>query len=122
MKIVVIGAFECPERAPFPSHVPPILAEHGPQGFRRAFYDMSFNIVDTPGEDIWVSRPQDILPNISVIRTKPRKYDPGDQVVYLGNSTLIVTHKKFYVLLHALPHIFSRRFSRAVQTIANAYS
>lgn len=122
MDLVVIGAFECSEKAPFPSHFPPILAERSSQGFRRVFYDSSLNVVELPNEAQWELKSNDILKNLSVIRTDPIPYSPRDQVVYLGNGKLIVTSKKIRIVLWVLPHLFSRRFWRALQSILNVYS
>ncbi len=86
MKLVVIGAFECAGKAPFPSHVPPILAEQRSQGFRRVFYDSSITPLETPVEGRWEQQSEDLLKHISAIRIGPKPYVPGDQVVYLGDG------------------------------------
>lgn len=121
MKLVVIGAFECAKKAPFPSHVPPILAEQSTQGFRRVFYDAYLNPLETSSEAEWEQQSQDLLKHISVIRIKPKPYAPGDQIVYLGGRKLIVTSNKFRIVFLLLPHVFSRRLFRALRTIANVY-
>lgn len=122
MKLVVIGAFECAKKVPYPSHVPPILAEQGTLGFRRVFYDASLNPFETNSEARWEKQSRDLLKHISVIRTKPKPYVPGDQVVYLGGDNLIVDSSKIKISFLLLPHVFSRRMFRALRTIGNVYS
>lgn len=122
MKLVVIGAFENAEKAPFPSHVPPILAERGSLGFRRVFYNAAMIPIEVPGEIKWKKKAEDMLNVISVIRIVPQPFRIGDQVIYLGNSKLLVGSNKLLLSLRLLPHVFSRRFLRAVITIMNIYS
>ena len=121
MKLVVVGAFECPARVPFPSHVPPILAEYGSQGFRRVFYDAELRPVEIAGEVEWKKQSTQILPKISIIRCSPTYYSVGDQVIYLGASKLIVTSSKLKILYVLLPHIFSPRWPRALVTLLNVW-
>jgi len=119
MKLVVIGAFECAKKAPFPSHVPPILAEQGIQGFRRVFYDAYLHPFETNSDAAWEPQSRDLLKHISVIRSKPKPYVPGDQVVFLGGDNLIVDSSKIRILFLLLPHVFSRRMFRALRTAGN---
>jgi hypothetical protein len=122
MKLVVIGAFECAKKAPFPSHVPPILAEQSSQGFRRVFYDASLNPFETSSEGGWEQHSQDLLKHLSVIRTEPKPYAPGNQIVYLGDGNLIIDSSKIRISFLLLPHVFSRRFFRTLRTFVNVYS
>ncbi len=121
MKLVVIGAFECAKKAPFPSHVPPILAEQSTLGFRRVFYDASLNPLETTSDAGWEQQSQTLLKHISVIRTKPKPYVPGDQIVYLGGDNLIVDSRKIRISFLLLPHVFSRRLFIALRTLGNVY-
>ena len=121
MKLVVIGAFECGKKAPFPSHVPPILAEQSAQGFRRVFYDASLNPLETGIDATWELHSRDLLEHISAIRISPKPYTPGDQIVYLGRGNLIVSSSKIKISLLLLPHVFSGRLIRALQTMTNVY-
>jgi hypothetical protein len=120
MNLFVIGGFECPIKAPFPTHVPPVLAERGTQGFRRVFHDANMRAVKVPGETEWINKPTDILQKTSIIRCKPVTYSPGDQVIFLGNSKLLVTSSKFRILLALAPHFFSQRYVMALRTLINA--
>lgn len=122
MKIFVIGAFECEKKTPFPSHVPPILAEHSTEGFRRIFYNASITPLDVPGKREWEQQPENLLKYISAIRIAPQAFRLGDQVIYLGNKKLLVGRNKFFLSLRLIPHVFSHRFFRAVLTIVNIYS
>lgn len=121
MELVVIGAFECSQKCPFPTHVPPILAERSEFGFRRIFYDQSITPLNCDHDDNWQKLPNDILNNISVIRVEPIIYRPGDQVIYLGSGVLAVDSSKVKLCLLLVRHIFSRRCFLTLRTVLNIF-
>lgn len=121
-KLVVIGAFECPERSPFPSHLPPIIAENGCRGFRRIFYNAEFKAVEVPGSSDWKDDPREILKPISAVRTDPISYQDGDQVVYLGKGKILVTSSILLIFCSLVPHILSRRWRLALRTLVNSWA
>jgi len=120
MKLVVVGGFECPVKAPFPIHVPPVIAEQSQLGFRRVFHDADMRPVDVPGEPEWMKNSTAMLEKISIIRCDPVMYSPGDQVIFLGKRKLLVTSSKVRILLYLVPHVLSPRCATALRTLLNA--
>lgn len=119
MPLLLIGAFECPDKAPFPSHVPPLIAEKTELGYRRVFYDWSGNPMETPGDNNWVENPKDILKNVSIIRVDEQSYAIGNQVIYLGRGRIISEKNKLKIITKLLPFLFSIRALCTLRTIAN---
>jgi hypothetical protein len=125
----VVGVFEDFRLDVFPTHVPPIVAQYGAEGYRRWNYQITapyeIQLLEPVGE--YRSAPEKLFPVFTYRACEPKKFSTTCQVIALSPTDIVVETSRVRIvatlLLAAIRNVRNRRYrARAWRTMVNAFA